>query len=314
VPHEENISYFGSPLHTPASELPARGDEAQLVYQFPLAPLVLHSLQTGNGTALSDWASSLEKPFPQAMFFNFLASHDGIGVRPAEGLLSGAEIHALVQHTLEHGGRVSYRNNPDGSQSAYELNITLYDALNDPSRPDPEMDFLRFLASQVIMLSLAGVPGIYFHSLIASRNCQECVEQTGRARSINRQKFQLEELESRLSNPHDPAARTLSAYTQLLETRAEHAAFHPLAEQRVLHLDHRLFTVVRTASDSSETVLCMVNLSDENFQIEVELERWQLPLTNNWQDLLGSDHLPARENKLPVQLAPYQSTWLRTGV
>lgn len=314
VPHEENISYFGSPLPAHAAELPARGDEAQLVYQFPLAPLVLHSLQTGNGAALNAWASSLEKPFPQAMFFNFIASHDGIGVRPAEGLLSGAEINALTQRCLAHGGRVSYRNNPDGSQSVYELNITLYDALNDPSLPKPDLDFKRFLASQVIMLSLAGVPGVYFHSLIAARNCQECIEETGRSRSINRQKFQLEELESRLNNPDDPAARMLTAYTQLLETRAAHPAFHPLAEQRVLHLDPRLFTVVRTASDSSETVLCLVNLSDANLQIEVELERCQLPISGAWQDLLGSDHFPAQGNMLQVRLTPYQSTWLRTGL
>ncbi len=310
VPHEENVSYFGSPLHTPGSELPARGDEAQLVYQFPLAPLVLHCLQTGNGAVLSDWASSLEKPFPQAMFFNFLASHDGIGVRPAEGLLSAAEIQDLVKRTLDHGGRVSYRNNPDGSQSAYELNITLYDALNDPSRPDPEIDIPRFLASQVIMLSLAGVPGIYFHSLIASRNCQECVELTGRARSINRKKFSLQELDARLNDPDHLASRTLNTYTQLLRIRAAHPAFHPLAGQRILNLDARLFSVLRTASDFNQTVLCLVNLSTTSLQIEVELSRWQLPAARSWNDLIANRRIFAQADQLLVQLSAYQSIWL----
>ncbi|MDQ7030873.1 MAG: hypothetical protein Q9O62_14415 [Ardenticatenia bacterium] len=82
-----------------------------------------------------------------------MASHDGIGVMPAHGLLTAEEIQALVERTLAHGGHVSYKANPDGSRSVYELNITLYDVLNDPRTPNPQLDVARFMASQAIMLS-----------------------------------------------------------------------------------------------------------------------------------------------------------------
>jgi sucrose phosphorylase len=85
VPHRDNISYFGDGTN-----------EAQLVYNFALPPLVLHSLATGNAQKLTGWAAALELPSPQTTFFNFLASHDGIGMNPARGILSQAEIDALV--------------------------------------------------------------------------------------------------------------------------------------------------------------------------------------------------------------------------
>jgi len=138
VPHKENISYFGD-------YLPETGktDEAQLVYNFTLAPLTLHAFLSVDATKLSQWAATLETP-PGATFFNFIASHDGFGVRPAEGILSSAEMQSLVARTLAHGGQVGYKANPDGSKSVYELNITLYDFLNDPARIDQPVDVARF--------------------------------------------------------------------------------------------------------------------------------------------------------------------------
>ena len=111
--HQENISYFGNYL--PERQ---RSDEAQLVYQFPLAPLILHTFLTGDSTCLTDWAKGLSELPPGMTFFNFTASHDGIGIRPAEGLLDSDEIQGLIQNTLDHSGQVSYRSNPDGSKSA----------------------------------------------------------------------------------------------------------------------------------------------------------------------------------------------------
>lgn len=174
VPHIDNISYFGD-----------GSNEAQLVYQFPLAPLVLDAFHTGNAGHLQQWAATLAPPSAETTFFNFLASHDGIGLMPAVGILSRDEIDALAQMTLAHGGRVSYKTNADGTQSPYELNITLFDALSAPADADEETAIARFMAAHAIMLALAGLPGIYVHSLVGSSNDQEGVAQTGRARSIN---------------------------------------------------------------------------------------------------------------------------------
>jgi glycosidase len=310
VPHQENISYFGDPS-------PEGGtDEAQMVYQFPLAPLVLHTLQTGDAHPLTQWAADLEAP-PSATFFNFIASHDGIGVRPAEGLLSPDQIQALADRTLAHGGQVSYKTNPDGSKSVYELNITLFDALNDPNAPEPGVDVRRFLASQVILLSLAGVPGIYVHSLFGSRNCHQCVAQTGRARSINREKFRRADLEAQLADPVSIQHQVFNGYLHLLRQRRAQPAFHPGGSQRVLPLHDALFVVVRAAPDTplgtsqDETVLCLVNVSGTPQTLDLDPSAWNLPSAAAWQDLIGGDVYRVQESRLSLTLEGYQALWLR---
>jgi glycosidase len=304
VPHEENISYFGNYL--PEFQ---RSDEAQLVYQFPLAPLTLHTFLTGDSTRLTDWADGLPELSPGTTFFNFTASHDGIGVRPVEGLLDADEIQDLIQSTLAHDGQVSYRSNPDGSRSAYELNITWYDALNDPTKPEPELDIQRFLASQAIMLSLAGVPGIYIHSLLGSRNCTECLENTGRARSINREKYALSELEQELADPRNLKSRVLTGYLHLLHVRRQQPAFHPAAVQRVLRISSDVFATMRV-TQGGERLLCVTNVTAESPEIEIKLSNYDLPHNTVWVDQLTGKSFPA-ESILQLNLMPYQHLWLK---
>lgn len=305
VPHEENISYFGDGT-----------DEAQMVYNFALPPLVLHTFLTGNADRLTRWAQTLHTPSPETTFFNFIASHDGIGVMPARGLLSEAEIQALVDRTLAHGGQVSYKSNPDGSKSVYELNITLYDALNDPRAPDTARDVARFMASQVIMLSLAGVPGIYVHSLFGSRNCYRCVEQTGHPRSINREKFDRAALEADLADSNSTRHRVFHAYRHLLAVRQRQPAFHPNGTQRVLALDEAAFAVVRTPppgrreEGSAEVILCLVNVTPDKRSLEISLAAQGLPAAVRWHDLIGGEQFAVEDGRLQVSLSPYQAMWL----
>ncbi len=293
VPHEANISYFGKQV----------GDEAQMVYQFPLAPLVLHTLRTGNASLLTNWASSIEIPFSSASFLNFIASHDGIGVRPAEGLLTPDEIQGLVDQTLDHNGQVSYKTNPDGSQSVYELNITLYDMLNDPGNTSLDTGVQRFMASQAIMLSLTGVPGIYIHSLFGAPNSHSEVAKTGRARSINREKYLVLDLEKELSNPASRTSKVFNAYTHYLGIRNNHPAFNPLAPQQILNMDPRVFALLRSSEDQNEQVLCIINISDKELELSVDPG-----ITNSlaWFDLLTNQtYAPDR-----IALKPYQVVWL----
>mgnify|MGYP000897731694 CR=1 FL=1 len=149
VPHKDNISYFGN-----------GSNEAHLVYQFPLPPLTLHTLQTGNSEKIVEWMDSLEPRTESTTFFNFLASHDGIGVRPVEGILNKRQVEHLLNVVTNNGGRVSYKDNGDGTQSPYELNINYFDAISDLKASDAT-NLDRFMAAQSILLSLAGVPGIY---------------------------------------------------------------------------------------------------------------------------------------------------------
>jgi sucrose phosphorylase len=297
VPHEENVSYFGE------------GEEAHMVYQFSLPPLLLHALETGESRYLTEWVAGLEPPPEGCTFFNFTASHDGIGVRPLEGLLPDQELNALVERMEEKGGRVSRRENPDGSQTPYELNITYFDALSSPVRNDGDLGLARFLCSQAIMLSLQGIPGIYFNSLIAAPNWLAGVQETRRARTINRQKWGLAELQDLLRDATHPASRVFPEYLRLLEIRRAHAAFHPSGPQRALELPRGLFGIKRVAPDDSEELWVLANLTAEPIDvppgsIDRHFERRQ------WRELIQG-WARAGEELGQLELAPYQVMWLR---
>jgi sucrose phosphorylase len=304
VPHEENISYFGD--YIPELQ---HGNEAQLVYQFPLAPLILHTFLAEDSTPLTAWVDRLPDLCPGTTFLNFTASHDGIGIRPLEGLLPSDQIKALVDNTLNHGGQISYKSNPDGSQSVYELNITWYDALNDPNIMDLEMDISRFLASQAIMISLAGVPAVYVHSLFGSRNCINCQTETGRSRSINREKFILAELENELSDPHTLRSRIFEGYRHLLQIRKKQPAFHPESQQSVLRLDTNVFAIMR-GDDEKGRLLCITNVTSKSTEMEIKLSDLGVPENTEWVDLVKGITIFA-QNVLQVPLAPYQYRWLK---
>ena len=251
VPHADNISYFGDGKN-----------EAQLVYNFALPPLVLHTFQTGNASILSEWASRLEPPSNQTTFFNFLASHDGIGLNPALGILSPVEIDALVEQTLSHGGLISYKRNADGTQSPYEMNINYFDALSSPSSDELlDTQIARFIAAQAIMLSLRGVPGIYFHSLFGSRNWIEGVQVTHHNRTINRQKLDRISLERDLSSPNSLRLQVFGRYRRLLLQRQTCTAFNPHGGQQILDAGQGIFAVLRHSPDNAQHALCLQNVT-----------------------------------------------------
>jgi sucrose phosphorylase len=246
VPHEENISYFGD-----------GHNEARMVYNFALPPLTLYAFLKQDASHLQQWVKTLKTPSDETCFFNFLASHDGIGVRPVESILGKTGIDFLVQSVKNHGGLISYKNNSDGSQSPYEMNIVYFDALNHPTGSEPvELQVRRFLAAHSIMMTLAGVPGIYVHGLLGSRSHHEGVKQTGHNRSINREKFRLAGLEYELTEGQGLRRQVLDGLTALLAVRQQHEAFHPQASQRVLDTQKEVFALVR-----GDTMYCLHNVS-----------------------------------------------------
>lgn len=299
VPHRENISYFGD-----------GANEAQMVYNFTLPPLTLHAFHAQDATALTEWASALAAPSTQTTFFNFMASHDGVGVRPLEGILSKAEIDALVERTLQHGGLVNYRNNPDGTKSAYELNIVYFDALSDPAGEEPlSTQIDRFLASQAILLSMAGVPGIYVHSLFGSRNWREGVALTQHNRTINRRKFERRALEAALDDPDSLPHRVFARYRRLIDVRTGDSAFHPNAGQQVIRLDPALFSFIRTAADGHR-VLCIHNVTERTVHLTVDPAQIDIDRSAMLVDLIGGATFVCND-ALELSMAPYGVTWLR---
>jgi sucrose phosphorylase len=310
VPHEENVSYFGN-----------GSDEAQMVYQFSLAPLLLNAFHTGDAGHLLRWADALQNPSRSATFFNFTASHDGIGVRPAEGILDAQEFQALADRAQAHGGFVSYKTNSDGTQSPYELNISYFDALSDPAKlkaEGVEVQVDRFIASQAIMLALAGVPGIYVHSLLGSRSWREGVEKTGRYRTINREKLRRDELEAELAQSGKLRRRVFERYVHLLRTRTSQRAFHPNGAQKILFGNPALFALLRSSPRGEapphkrEHIICIHNVSDQNQAFQADLAELGVPYSGAPRDLLTGERHPLDERgQLRLTVAPYQVLWLK---
>jgi sucrose phosphorylase len=291
VPHAENISYFGN-----------GDDEAHMVYQFSLPPLLLDAIHSGETSVLRDWLRTLTPASNATTFFNFTASHDGIGVRPLEGLVPTERVNKLAEIVRSHGGRVNTRRNADGSDSPYELNITYLDAVADSSTVSPAEHTRRFLATQAIMLSMQGIPAIYFHSLVGSQNDQAGVEQSGQNRRINRHKYQRSELEAELSNSHSLARRVFDGYRWLLEVRVKQRAFHPDAALNVLDLPgDGLLGFVRTTT-SGEQLVVLANLSAEPRGIDRSLIAADVGY-----DCLAEERL-RKDDSIPMR--PFQVRWL----
>lgn len=286
VPHAENVSYFGN-----------GHDEAHMVYNFALPPLTMHAFTSGDARPLRTWAASLETPSDATTFFNFLASHDGIGVRPVERLLAPGQVAALVERALRHGGRVSYRSEAGGGQVPYELNISYFDALNDPASAEPrERQVDRFVAAHAIAASLAGVPGVYVHSLLGSRSDPEAVERTGVARAINRARFDLRALERELGDPASLRHQVWRRLSRLYAVRRAEPSFHPQASQEVLPAPDGVFAVRRGGR-----VTCLVNVTDRPQRVDMGEEAGR-------EDLLAgtASTQASRQHLLP----PYGVAWL----
>ncbi|MGI9470514.1 MAG: sugar phosphorylase [Rubripirellula sp.] len=291
VPHKENVSYFGG-----------GEDEAHMVYQFSLPPLLLDAIHNGDTSVLRSWLASLEAPSDSTTFFNFTASHDGIGVRPLEGIVPPERVQKLADVVRSHGGRVNTRRNSDGTDSPYELNITYLEAVADSSSVEASEHSRRFLATQAIMLSMRGMPAVYFHSLVGSPNDQEGVEQSGQNRRINRHKYDRAELEAALADSHGLQRRVFDGYQRLLEVRVQQPAFHPRAAQDVLPLpEDGLLGFVRTAR-SGERLAVIANLSSEPRTVDSSLLDEELRY-----DELALERL-FKDEAIPMR--PFQVRWL----
>jgi sucrose phosphorylase len=291
VPHHENVSYFGS-----------GDDEAQMVYNFALPPLLVHSILHGDTKTMTNWAKTLTLPSQKVCFFNFTASHDGVGLRPVKGILSDEEIDYLVTHVQDHGGLVSFRSEEDGSESPYELNCSYIDILTHPDEEDM-LRIKRMLLSQGTVLAMPGVPGIYFHSLMGARNYHDGVKHTGINRAVNREKFNIDWLEHELSEQSNLSKIIFDSYRRLISIRISEKAFNPFGNFSFFDVDPRLFVLQQACSENKEYVVAIHNFSNEQVKCTIP-EEITLPL----KDLLSPVEV---DETREVLLEPYQMMWLK---
>src|SRR5690606_10176766 len=153
---------------------------------FSLPPLLVNTLVTGNCRYLKNWLMSMPPAQNGTTYFNFIASHDGIGLRPVEGLLDDSEQEALIQTMENFGGQISWRALDDGSNKPYEINISLIDALKGTTAGEDGWQLPRFICAHAIMLALEGIPAFYLHSLVGTTNDYARMKEHGHNRAINR--------------------------------------------------------------------------------------------------------------------------------
>jgi len=298
VPHEENISYFGSGT-----------DEAQMVYNFALPPMVLHTFYTEDATALSEWAAGLEAPSDTTTFLNFLDSHDGVGLMGVKNILQKEEINHIIHRAKEHGAFISYKTVGEGRES-YEINTTWWSAVNmDNSTEEISFQVKRYVASRSISLVLQGVPAIYFHGLVGTSNDIDAVLETKNKRDINRAVIHEAALIDKLEDPESRLSHIRNRLVRILEIRVRFCAFHPNGEQKVITVSPRVFTVLRISPDSQQHILTMTNVTGQAVRIEISLNdvgvEWK-----NWYDLIGKRGWRARDKRLSVTLQAYDVVWL----
>ena len=294
VPNRENLTYFGN------------RNEAHLIYNFSLPPLVVNALLQGRSDHLKTWMMSMPPAPLGCAYFNFTASHDGICMRPTEGLLDAKEYEDLLRCMQEFGGKISMRAKSDGTESPYEINISLFDAKKGTAQGEDQWQVQRFLCSQTIMMSLEGIPAFYIHSLLATSNDYEGVAQTGRNRSINRHRWQYSKLVDQLQEPNSPQSIVLQELSRLIQLRRQQPAFHPNATQYTLQLRSALFGFWRQSIDRDQSVFSIHNLTAA--QQNIFLQDINLIGTDPWVDLIsGKDIDPAAKT---FTLEPYQSAWI----
>lgn len=286
VPHKDNISYFGDGTN-----------EAQMVYQFSLPPLVLHSVHSQNVEALCQWAQQLALPSAKTTWFNFLASHDGIGLNPVRGIIPESDILALVEKLQHEGALVNWKNNPDGTRSPYEINVTYLDALSSQSSTDSER-LARFLLAHAVLLSFPGVPAIYIQSIIGSRNDYDNVERLGYNRAINRRKYQEGEMDAQLEDNKTLRHNSYQALTKMIAIRRQQKAFHPDSQAFYDAVNQHVLRIIRVAGNG-ERITALFNFQEHAQTIFLEIQSGTELLTET----------PVSGNS--VTLNPWQVMWIK---
>lgn len=295
VPNRENLTYFGN------------ANEAHIIYNFSLPPLLLYTLLQGDCRHLKTWMMSMPPAQFGTAYLNFIASHDGIGLRPLDGLIDEEERDALVDTIKDFGGKVTMRKAREGYDKPYELNIALFDALKGTmASGEDEWGLQRFVCAHAIMLALEGIPAVYIQSLFGSRNDYRRLEHTGRNRSINRHIWQIRELEKTLADKESDHSKVFDELTRLLGIRKKQPAFHPNATQFTLHLGTEIFAFWRQSMNRDQSIFCLSNVTDT--QQLINLADINLISTDPWQDLISGEILKDLGGQLSMQ--PYQTLWI----
>lgn len=298
VPHKENISYFGNGK-----------DEAHMVYNFALPPLVLYTFYTGDTTKLSDWAENLEHVSELNTFFNFLDSHDGIGIMAVKGILTEEETNFLIQRAREHGAYISYKTDKEDKDVPYEINITWYSALcKEDDTIDLDIQIRKFIASRAIALALQGVPGIYLHGFFGTKNDLKLMINADVKRNINRTVVNYITLVDALDNPDTLIAKISDNMKDIVSIRTMQKAFHPNGAQRIFKIKPEIFTLLRTSPQNDQYILSLINVTPDQCHISIPMETINI-YNQEWYDLIDQKKYTFTGGNISLTLEPFGVVW-----
>lgn len=294
IPNRENLSYFGN------------ANEAHLIYNFTLPPLILYTMLSGNSALIKQWLMSMPPAQNGTTYFNFIASHDGIGLRPVEGILSNETVDEIAATVQEFGGDVSFRAVEDGQHRPYELNISLIDAMKGTFKGVDNYQVSRFICAHAIMLGLEGIPAFYIHSLFATPNDHQKMKSSSNKRAINRHNWDYDDLTQLLKDDTTIHSQVFDKLKTIIGIRKRQKAFHPNATQFTLHFAETLFAFWRQSQDRSQSIFCIYNISDE--VQTVALKDINLIELDNWKDLVKGHHYKTPREE--IILEPYEFVWI----
>lgn len=294
IPNHENLTYFGNQ------------NEAHVIYNFSLPPLLVHALLTGNALYLKRLTRSNPPALTGCTYLNFTASHDGIGLRPTEGVLPQGEVDQMMATIQGFGGRLSMRRGPGGKEKPYEMNISYFEAMQGTLEGPDAHQIDRFMAAMAIMLALEGIPALYIHSLLATPNGYEEVNRTGHNRSINRRQLDYDEISGKLADPEMVETQVFTRLLNLIDIRKKQPAFHPNAVQFTLALPEGLFGIWRQSLDRKQSIFAVTNVTKEIKSLS--LADINLIAGDLWWDLISGQSITDIEGGF--SLSPYQTVWI----
>ena len=293
VPEQENLSYLRT------------GREAHLAYNFPLPPLLLEAAVSGSADLLNRWLSRWPSLPESTSLLNFTACHDGVGLRPLEGLMPPSRLMDLLIACEQRGGLVSHRRWAAGNEVPYEINISWWSAMADGGLDPSYWQRERFLLTQLMVLALPGVPALYLPALLATANDLGRFRRTGHRRDLNRPQFKKSSVERRLQDPDSDAAAVLVALKQAIAVRATQPALHPDGQLQVLTPD-RVDRVVLHRSHAGHDLVAVHNVTSTRLTLD-PFGLLDLEDTDPWVDCLSGRTLePCRRHLLN----PYEVLWL----
>ena len=293
LPEKENLSYFGN------------NDEANWIYNFSLPPLLIHAFLFENNFYLYNWSKKLPKSKVGNCYLNFIASHDGIGIRPTEGILSDKVLKDFLNRLKKNGSKFSYRKIQNKSKKVYEANITVFDALKKTNYDNGEFAFERYVSAHSIMIAFEGVPAIYFNSIFGTSNDEAKFVITGNNRDVNRYKWNIKNILNKLNNKNSKESFCYKKISKLLSIKNKQKAFHPNAYRENIYFGPKIFSFKRKSIDKKQTIICITNLSSTLQYIKINKN------LTKYKDLLGSKIFFTLDKK--IKLDPCQTIWLSNG-